>query len=435
MRRCSAATRLAPTDNCAAHVDAAAGDALLAAHQPHGHGVPSEIVELFDELNEMQLADAPVCAGRRAVVFSFSSFQRYGFATALHHVSLALLYARDTDRLLVLRKPDTWIYASPTCSDGFECYFHTLARCTEDQVLDGRPRPRQALHEANEADDVVLYTSSGATYNVVSSKGARYRTLVGWGACHRCRSAPTVVARQRHVVAAAPQSCVFARGGRLSRRAALVRRRADDWRARAPRRQENGSRSIARNARICMCVERVSLTLCVLGVQIDVALRLRAHQPALKTLFVSSDDPVRVRATRRCFSSSLVLWQAVIHQAISEGAKNGFRVIYRYRTVGWLCRRADAPPRRQETRTNDAVHSLLTRGEIDALDQVGSGGCSVADAVAQGTTALTNIWLLSLCDELIGTFSSSFFKLSYELRFARTRNDKAHSLDLSAWRA
>jgi hypothetical protein len=33
------------------------------------------------------------------------------------------------------------------------------------------------------------------------------------------------------------------------------------------------------------------------------------------------------------------------------------------------------------------------------------------NAVEQGTTALVNILLLSACDELIGTFSSSFFKV------------------------
>jgi hypothetical protein len=79
----------------------------------------------------------------------------------------------------------------------------------------------------------------------------------------------------------------------------------------------------------------------------------------------------------------------VIQQAMAEGARTGFRVIHR-----------------RETRTNDAVHALLTQGRADPLEQ--------------GTTALENIWLLSLCDEMIGTFSSSFFKLAYELRYART---------------
>ena len=96
---------------------------------------------------------------------------------------------------------------------------------------------------------------------------------------------------------------------------------------------------------------------------IDVALKLRSRNPHLRLLFAASDDA------------------NVIAQAKAEGARNGFRVIYR-----------------DETRTNDAVHALLTAGRIDAVDQA--------------TTALENIWLLSLCDELIGTFSSSFFKVS-----------------------
>jgi hypothetical protein len=82
-----------------------------------------------------------------------------------------------------------------------------------------------------------------------------------------------------------------------------------------------------------------------------------------------------------------------------------------------------------ERRTNGAVHQLLTAGKEDGLEQ--------------GTIALSNIWLLSQCDRLVGTFSSSFFKLAYELRFARLGGEGRHaegldgsviSMDLPRWR-
>lgn len=308
---------------------------------------------LFDELDARQFPGADACAGRRAIVFSFDSFRRYGFATALHHISLALLYARDTERLLVLRNPDEWIYASPSCVHGFECYFAGISSCTEEAL--GGERPRGSLHSGSEDDAVVLYTSAGVTYDVVSRRGAQYRTLWWRGNVMRWLLRPHH-SFLTHVDAFRTEH-----------------RWADDTGV-IGMHVRHGDKKVE-VARLYGTAEYV-----------DVALRLRAANPRLRTIFLSSDDA------------------DVISEAVAAGARNGFRVIHR-----------------RETRTNDAVHALLTQGRADPLEQ--------------GTTALENIWLLSLCDELIGTFSSSFFKLAFELRYARTNSSVAHSLDLAVWQA
>jgi hypothetical protein len=312
-----------------------------------------DAVALYAEFTRRQRG-AATCAGRRAIVFSFQSFGRYGFATALHHVSLALLYARDTNRTLVMRKPDQWIYASPACADGFECYFGNVSSCTEATI--GGETPRGSLHAGNVDDAVVLYTSAGVTYDVVSRQGAQYRTL--WWRAHTMRW--------------------------LLRPHDAFLEHIDAFRA-ENRWPGGGGAVIGMHVRHGDKKEEVA-RLHETKEYLDVALRLRSSNPDLHTIFLSSDDA------------------AVIQQATTEGARLGFRVIHR-----------------QETRTNAAVHSLLTQG--------------LADPLEQGGAALENIWLLSLCDELIGTFSSSFFKLAYELRHARTGSTEAHSLDLVRWQA
>lgn len=312
-----------------------------------------EARQLYAELDARQFASADTCAGKRAVIFSFDSFKRYGFATALHHISLALLYARDTGRVLVLRNPDEWIYSSPSCRHGFECYFASISSCTEESLQ--AERPRGSLHEGNENDAVVLYTSAGVTYDVVSKRGAQYRTL--WWRANVMRW----LLRPRdafllHIDA-------FRKEHRWADDTGVIGMHV-----------RHGDKKVE----VSQLYETQEY--------FDVALRLRAANPQLHTIFLSSDDA------------------NVIQQATAEGARTGFRVIHR-----------------RETRTNDAVHALLTQGRADPLEQ--------------GTVALENIWLLSLCDEMIGTFSSSFFKLAYELRHARTNATTAHSLDLVHWQA
>jgi len=252
-----------------------------------------------------------------------------------------------------MRKPDQWIYASPVCNDGFACYFADVGSCSEAAI--GGETPRGSLHAGNVGDDVVLYTSAGVTYDVVSRQGAQYRTL--WWRAHTMRWLLR------------PHAAVLERIDAF--------RSAHQWPAALP--------IIGMHVRHGDKKEEVA-RLHETKEYLDVALRLRAGNANLRTIFLSSDDA------------------AVIQQATTEGARLGFRVIHR-----------------QETRTNDAVHSLLTQG--------------LADPLEQGSAALDNIWLLSLCDELIGTFSSSFFKLAYELRHARTGNTTAHSLDLVRWQA
>ena len=75
------------------------------------------------------------------------------------------------------------------------------------------------MHDANVDDRVVLYSSSGATYGVVSRQGAAYRTLVHHFSLsvvvllvscltHVCC---VVVARSRHALAVAAASGIFAK--------------------------------------------------------------------------------------------------------------------------------------------------------------------------------------------------------------------------------
>lgn len=348
-------------------VDQAAADNAveqLRHEQPHAPAkLPASRVQitaaspeartLFDELDARQFPGAEACAGRRAIIFSFDSFRRYGFATALHHISLALLYARDTDRVLVMRNPDEWIYASPSCTHGFECYFAGISSCSEESL--NAERPRGSLHSGSEDDAVVLYTSAGVTYDVVSRRGAQYRTLWWRGNVMRWLLRPHH-SFLTHIDAFRTEHHWTDDTGVIGMHV------------------RHGDKKVE-VARLYSTAEYV-----------DVALRLRAANPRLRTIFLSSDDA------------------DVIQEAVASGARNGFRVIHR-----------------RETRTNDAVHALLTQGR--------------ADPVEQGTTALENIWLLSLCDEMIGTFSSSFFKLAFELRYARTNSSTAHSLDLAVWQA
>jgi hypothetical protein len=226
-------------------------------------------------------------------------------------------------------------------------------------ITNGSPKrsfPRMALNDANENDELVLYTSSGATYNIVMKRlGDAYKSLF-W------RASTMLWLTQSPVPSIVEIVTAF--------------RRSVNWNDDTPvigvhvRHGDKGTE-----------VDRLHET----QEYIERALRVRSKQSAFRTMFLASDDP------------------KVIEQAQQHAAQNGFRLIYR-----------------EELRTNDAVHALLTKGQLNALEQ--------------GTTALVNILLLSMCDELIGTFSSSFFKLAYELRYAKTGSTVAQSLDLSAWR-
>jgi len=306
--------------------------------------------------------------GQRALVFSYDSFNRYGFATALHHLSLAMLYARDTNRVLVVRDPDRWIYTTGSdgsggCSHGFKCFFEDISRCTEANVVKSvKGLRRQALNVNNEDDPVVFYTSSGATYNVVTRRGSRYRTL-WWRA-----TVMQYLLKPRPYIKESMEAFKAEQQWLSTTRVIGIHVRHGDKKTEGYARhqwQEYLAKAVAMREQWRAVAPRA---------------------PPLSAVFVATDNP------------------DVVAEAVRSGSEAGFRVFYR-----------------DEERTNDAVHALLTAGRLSGFEQ--------------GKIALENILLLASCDQLIGTFSSSFFKLAYELRFARTSDDYAESLDLSRWQA
>lgn len=149
-------------------------------------------------------------ASQRYVLFSFATFQSYGFGAAVRHLAMAFDYALSRRRVLVVQEVDEFSYAdanqthltaadaaalqssgaasrfgfegaAPTasgggggaasearCGGGWLCYFEAPSKCTRANLVDERvPMRATILMEQSRYEHVSYYSARGRTYDEV----------------------------------------------------------------------------------------------------------------------------------------------------------------------------------------------------------------------------------------------------------------------------
>ncbi|EKX32019.1 hypothetical protein GUITHDRAFT_148912 [Guillardia theta CCMP2712] len=88
-----------------------------------------------DRVQEMlfHLQHPPSCSDRNLVVFSMDR-AIWGLAVNIHFLTLLLNFCWRHNRTLVTADPDHWNYAGRECTRGWECFFHPISSCREDDV-------------------------------------------------------------------------------------------------------------------------------------------------------------------------------------------------------------------------------------------------------------------------------------------------------------
>mmetsp|Transcript_60172 Transcript_60172/g.147956 ORF Transcript_60172/g.147956 Transcript_60172/m.147956 type:complete len:348 (+) Transcript_60172:1080-2123(+) len=105
---------------------------------------------------------------QRALVYSFDRAV-WGLAVNVHYLTVLLNFCWQTNRTLVTASPDHWNYAGTDCTQGWECYFQPLSKCKEWDIwqpytLDVRDDVKQDfrkyLYKINVSESPVLYFSN-----------------------------------------------------------------------------------------------------------------------------------------------------------------------------------------------------------------------------------------------------------------------------------
>jgi hypothetical protein len=149
-------------------------------------------------------------ASLRYVLFSFSTFQSYGFGAAVRHLAMAFDYALSRRRVLIVQEVDQFSYADANqkhlsasdvaalkstasrsaapfgfsgdaasasgdgdssardCGGGWLCYFEAPSKCTFAHLIEERlPMRATILMEQSRYEQVAQYSARGRTYDEV----------------------------------------------------------------------------------------------------------------------------------------------------------------------------------------------------------------------------------------------------------------------------
>lgn len=326
-----------------------------------------------------QLQNPQHCdASHRYVLFSFATYQSYGFGAAVRHLAMAFDYAISRRRILVVQEVDEFSYAdteqtplsaadvaalrssAPSafgfvadaasaaahdtddgrCGGGWLCYFETPSKCTRDMLLQERlPMRAQILFEQSRYEPVALYSSRGRTYDEVLLQlgDDRLHDLYWHAQLMRFLFKPVAALRARLAQWRAPPVAVHMRQGDKS--GELAGRQLTAW------------------------------------LYHDAIVGVRGEHG---DVFVASDGAAALEELKRAGAS-----------------RNEYRVVHL-----------------EEERHNDAMQLLLRQHSVNRK----------REAVA----AIGNIWLLAQSETLIGYTWSKFCALAFELQYARDR----HSTEL-----
>jgi hypothetical protein len=325
-----------------------------------------------------QLQNPARCdASLRYVLFSFSTFQSYGFGAAVRHLAMAFDYALSRRRVLVVQEVDQFSYADAhqtplsaadaaklqstgggggrssfgfageapageapggggECGGGWQCYFDAPSTCTRESLIEARlPMRATILFEQSRYEQISQYSARGRTYDEVLLQlgDDRLHDLYWRAQLLRFLFKPVAVLRARLAQWRAPPIAVHIRqgdkAGELSGRAVSVTTYHD-----AVVRQLQARNATTRSA-----------------------------------VFVASDAAAALDELRALAGERYELVQLV------------------------------------EERHSDAMQLLLREHAVDRK----------REAVA----ALSNMWLLAQSDTLVGYAWSKFCALAFELQYAR----------------
>jgi len=93
----------------------------------------SDVVAAQQQLFRMQHPGVDACSSQRALVFSFDRAY-WGLAANVHAMTLAMSYAFASGRMFLTRNPDHFNYAGRSCRRGWECYFKPVSHCSESDI-------------------------------------------------------------------------------------------------------------------------------------------------------------------------------------------------------------------------------------------------------------------------------------------------------------
>ena len=300
-----------------------------------------------------------------------SEIHGFGFGAQMHVLTIALSYAVRTQRTLVMRAKDNWWYTDRhDCpSRALTCYFEPLGACSEEQVTRGLSQ-----HELGAGGELVMLSAATEGLRVVYSDVRLDNFL------NQRQNRVHVPRRVRHrglLWWRAQLAQYLLRPNAYVRRLVQRERDALGW-------SEHAERVVGVHVR--HGDKKTESAVVPMEQYLDAALEIArgrrgpGKEAARHVIYVSTDDPEALAEARR--------WQALPQNA---------------RAVTVLAREGEG------------------RGVSTATDQVVE--MHKVNVTRYGEEAVLNLLLLADCRAFVGTFSSNFGRLAFELAFARRKGD------------
>jgi len=320
------------------------------------------------------------CSQVRALVVKFSKFEN-GLAAMLQWLIGAFTYAFVHGRTLVIANPDVWMWAPGCNQKSFECYFHSISKCSEADVW---PSKKEVLLTERTAGERVVYMNPGQLdSSIIDYTLNEIRACRHWWPFAWCRYF-------YHV----PEQ--FSDRGILwwkSQVAQYIFKPLPQITALVDEAKERLKWNETRREKVCVHIRRGDKIRTSIAEALEIVSMQRyadkiteiCKRYGLGAAFIATDDPNIIDEVRSLVSSSI-------------------RILYD-----------------DKEKRNDGAGWKIRQGELK--DE------KVREEIEIATK---NLVLLSECDYFVGTFTSWFSKFAYELKFSRA-SVHGVSMDVPLW--